>query len=165
MMVESVKAIPSGIVVVWMKLLYFVIKFFGLSKLETCKNGNFVTEHRIRTNNMYLIPFFTAPGKKIQSYLLRQEDLKASVQVCKSWGCPMPSGNLSETLRWFGVFNGLDISHFLWKAKRHHSIFFFPVVWISLPCFSMWVFPTDNVNVEQISLKSSSGKSVILLLQ
>lgn len=119
MMVESVKAIPSGIVVVWMKVLYFVIKFFGLSKLETCKNGNFVTEHRIRTNSMYLIPFFTAPGKKIQSYVLRQEDLKASVQVCKAWGCPMPSGNLSETLRWFGVF------HIFFGKPKDTIVFFF----------------------------------------
>lgn len=103
MIVESVKAIPSGIVVVWMKLLYFVIKFFGLSKLETCKNGNFVTEHRIRTNSIYLIRFFT-PAKKIQSYVLRQEDLKASVPFLSLEVVLCPQGTYQKHLGGLGSF-------------------------------------------------------------
>jgi len=40
----SVK-VTTGIVVVWMKLRYFVIQFFGILKFEACKNGNFITKH------------------------------------------------------------------------------------------------------------------------
>lgn len=61
-------------------------------------------------NNIYPIPVFTAPGKKVHSYVLRQEDFEEFIQVCEPWGgCPVLSGNIAETVGWFGVFCGLDL--------------------------------------------------------
>lgn len=72
-------------------------------------------------NNIYPIPVFTAPGKKIHCYVLRQEDFEEFIQVCEPWGgCPVLSGNIVETVRSFVVWTFQ--TNFPWKGKKEVSL-------------------------------------------
>lgn len=125
-------AIPSGIVVVWMKPLCFVLKLFGLSKLGTCKNGNFVTKCGkgqtkqwwvgVRNSSMDSIPVFIAPGKMIQVHFKTRGrgGKHSSLWVLRRLSYVF--GGHIRQLSGSGPFIVWILhTHFLWKAKQEVS--------------------------------------------